>query len=225
MRKRAGSWGVALLLPCLVTTPGCLVYRRDRQPNLIATGAKATAPIAPRINVVFHCHHYPGSGVGFEYSVKASWEGVRKATPFLANASTDIPTPDFVLDLDVTRSMEGESFLGPPPPSPTGLGGIGVALAIVVGVWPVVYTDTASVRATLTTPAGETLGTHEASGQLKMVAHLLFIPVSPISLFMSARLLDDTFRDVLIPIAQDLVVATEDPSRTGGERMDSDRTD
>src|SRR5205823_7287977 len=105
--QRFGCWHGALLIVSLVATTGCLLYRGDRQPNLIGTGARATAPDAPRIEVVLHHRHtIDGKDAGGQATeltfkqMKSSWERVQKETPFLANAGSGIAKADFVLDLD-----------------------------------------------------------------------------------------------------------------------------
>jgi len=102
--QRFGCWHGALLIVSLVATTGCLLYRGDRQPNLIATGARATAPDAPRIEVVLHHRHtIDGKDAGGQATeltfkqMKSSWERVQKETPFLANAGSGIAKADFTV--------------------------------------------------------------------------------------------------------------------------------
>jgi hypothetical protein len=118
----------------------------------------------------------------------------------LANASTGIPSPDFVLDLDTTYRTKFDP-----------IGYLGA-----VGVFPGFGSEEFIVRATLTKAAGERLRTHEAAGELKVVRHLLFVPLAPLAAFLRLDLFDDTFSDVLIPIAQDLAVATEGGAASDG---------
>ncbi len=113
--QRFGCWHGALLIVSLVATTGCLLYRGDRQPNLIGTGARATAPDAPRIEVVLHHRHtIDGKDAGGQATeltfkqMKSSWERVQKETPFLANAGSGIAKADFVLDLDTEVAEHGK---------------------------------------------------------------------------------------------------------------------
>ncbi|TMA61931.1 MAG: hypothetical protein E6J68_15125 [Deltaproteobacteria bacterium] len=197
--QRFGCWHGALLIVSLVATTGCLLYRGDRQPNLIGTGARATAPDAPRIEVVLHHRHtIDGKDAGGQATeltfkqMKSSWERVQKETPFLANAGSGIAKADFVLDLDTEVAEHGK------------------VAAIVSGatllLFPGFISSNVMVKATLKNPTGETLGTHEASGQVKGIFHLLFAPILPIVAITAPgkELYDDTFRDVLIQVAGDL---------------------
>src|SRR5436309_13461419 len=105
--QRFGCWHGALLIVSLVATTGCLLYRGDRQPNLIGTGARATAPEAPRIEVVLHHRHTidgkEAGGQATELTVKQrkrTWQRVQKETPYRANAGSGIATTDYVLELE-----------------------------------------------------------------------------------------------------------------------------
>jgi hypothetical protein len=187
------------LVASLVLASGCLLYRGERVPNLIATGARPTAADAPRIEVVLHHRHtMDGKDAGGQAtentfkSVKESWERVQKETAFLANAGRDVPKPDFVLDLDTEVAEHGK----------TGA----IVSGATLGVIPSVFSSDVIVRAMLKDPAGATLGAHEASGQLKGVTHIIFAPILPIVIATAPGkdLFDDTFRDVLIQVGGDI---------------------
>jgi hypothetical protein len=174
------------------------MYAGDRTPNLIATGARADLAAAPRIEVILsHRHTMEGEPVSSATDVtyramRGSFERVRQETTFLENAREGTPKPDFILDLDTAVDEHGKdsAFIS------------GLTLMLI----PAFISSDIVVDATLRTPDGETVSQHKASGEMKVIIHLLLFPVLPFLPLISPgdELVDDTFRDVLIPISRDL---------------------
>src|SRR2546422_488131 len=90
------------------------LYGNGCMMNMVGRGLKPDFPSAPRIKVVLtHQHTADGADSGSAATaatfklVQASFERVRSATPFLANAGKDITAPDYVLNLDTEVAERG----------------------------------------------------------------------------------------------------------------------
>lgn len=194
---RIGVLQVIVLSLVVVTASGCLLYRGDRHPDLVGSGAKPTASGAPRIDVVLHHRHtMDGKDAGGQAteatlkSMREAWERVRQETPFLANAGSGVPKPDFVLDLETEVAEHGKVAA--------------IVSGATLGLVPAFISSDVNVKGTLKNLLGETVATGEGAGQLKGVFHLLLLPILPIvpAIAPGKELFDDTFRDVLIQITR-----------------------
>jgi hypothetical protein len=194
--KRTRSLVACALIAWVAT--GCLIYAGDRLPERVGDAATAAALPPPPIEVVLrHKHTMEGrdQGLATDLSygqIKKSFERVRQEIAFLAQASTGLSAPDFVLELDTEVAERGE----------TSAMISGFTLLLVPGF----AGSTLKVAATLRDIDGNLVGRHEASAEVRMITQLLLLPLLPIVPFVAPgdELYDDTFRGALIPLAEDL---------------------
>ena len=198
-RSQLRAIRTALILATAIGGTSCILYRGDRRPNLVATGARPVLESAPRIEVVLrHRHTMDGQDAGSFATatslktIEKSFERVRQETPFLANAKSGASEPEYLLDLDTEVAEHGK---------------VGAFISgLTMGVIPGFIASDVIVRASLCEPSGKPLAHSESSGQLKGIFDIIFLPALPIVAFTAPgdELVDDTFRDAMIQVALDL---------------------
>ena len=121
-----------------------------------------------------------------------SFERVRDETPYLKNASIGLAKPELVLELDTEVAEKG------------------MVWAIIAGasllVIPGFPSSDIIVDAKLMTPDKKVLASYSAHGDLKMIFHLIFLPLGFINFwtFPGDSIYDDTFRDIFIQLESDV---------------------
>ena len=178
---------------------GCLMYSGEKSPNLIETEPAPSLTAAPRIDVIMlHKHTMDGrsAGTGAEDATAApfmqSFERIRDETPYLKNASVSLAKPELILELDTEVAEHGMVWAMI----------TGATLFIVPG-FP---SSDVMVDAKLMTPNKEVLASYSAKRELKLIFHIIFLPLTPINFFTSPgdSLYDDTFRDIFIQLEADV---------------------
>jgi hypothetical protein len=195
-RPAATRW-----LSVLLVLSGCLYYQGERVPKTPPTAQEAgyLKAAAPRLELVLN-HRSTidgqpnGSGRSDRYypAVWGALDRMRTGFPFLLNAGFQFPDPQYVLELDSeVDDSGGESAKIS-----------GLTLFLVPGFGATRF----RVQARLKSLDGTVIAEREASATTNVVYQLFLFPLVPLNRYVSQDLTfyDDTFRDVLIPISDDI---------------------
>jgi hypothetical protein len=198
-RARIAATGCLALALVLLT--GCLYYRGERVPRVPPTAQQASylAAAAPRLELVLNHSSTidgmpSGSGRSDRYypAVWGALDRMRTGFPFLLNAGFKFPDPEYVLELDtLVDDSGGESAKIS-----------GLTLFLVPGFGATRF----RVQARLKQLDGTVIAEREASVTTNVVYQLFLLPLVPINRYASQdrTFYDDTLRDVLIPISDDI---------------------